>query len=547
MKNIIDSLLSVTSHLDLHSVLGEIVAAASKLTGAEYAAIGVLDSAGHIDPFVTHGVSERTRELLAHPSGVGVLGAIPAQGALVLNDLTAHPDFRGFPEGHPPMRSFLGVPILIGSQAYGRLYVAEKVGGFNDEDVEHMHMLASAAAIAVQNSTLYDEARTREKWLQAGQDITSAMLHAPEIEDALALVASRIRQVAEADTACLVLPGMHGQWLIELVDGANARELLGITMPTDGRARQVIASGTGLIVDSLSRARTLRVPEFGAYGPALYAPLVADGNSLGVIILLRHRGAAEFTPTELTIAEAIGAQAALALKLSEARAAKDLAALMEERARIGRDLHDLAIQQLFATGLQLTKAVEAITDPDVKAGLSEALDGVDDSVRQIRAIVRTISTEDDSEPLLERLQREASLARTGLGFAPSLILTFVGDDGAEIPGLSAEDQGAQLEDMYARLADPLADDLVAVVREGLANAARHAQASAVHVRLIVAPSSITVEVEDDGVGITEVRARNSGLANLGSRATRHDGEFHLSRIGEGGGSLLTWTARFPAY
>lgn len=547
MKNIIDSLLSVTSHLDLHSVLGEIVAAASKLTGAEYAAIGVLDSAGHIDPFVTHGVSERTRELLAHPSGVGVLGAIPAQGALVLNDLTAHPDFRGFPEGHPPMRSFLGVPILIGSQAYGRLYVAEKVGGFNDEDVEHMHMLASAAAIAVQNSTLYDEARTREKWLQAGQDITSAMLHAPEIEDALALVASRIRQVAEADTACLVLPGMHGQWLIELVDGANARELLGITMPTDGRARQVIASGTGLIVDSLSRARTLRVPEFGAYGPALYAPLVADGNSLGVIILLRHRGAAEFTPTELTIAEAIGAQAALALKLSEARAAKDLAALMEERARIGRDLHDLAIQQLFATGLQLTKAVEAITDPDVKAGLSEALDGVDDSVRQIRAIVRTISTEDDSEPLLERLQREASLARTGLGFAPSLILTFVGDDGAEIPGLSAEDQGAQLEDMYARLADPLADDLVAVVREGLANAARHAQASAVHVRLIVAPSSITVEVEDDGVGISEVRARNSGLANLGSRATRHDGEFHLSRIGEGGGSLLTWTARFPAY
>src|SRR5690625_3193652 len=151
MKNIIDSLLSVTSHLDLHSVLGEIVAAASKLTGAEYAAIGVLDSAGHIDPFVTHGVSERTRELLAHPSGVGVLGAIPAQGALVLNDLTAHPDFRGFPEGHPPMRSFLGVPILIGSQAYGRLYVAEKVGGFNDEDVEHMHMLASAAAIAVRS------------------------------------------------------------------------------------------------------------------------------------------------------------------------------------------------------------------------------------------------------------------------------------------------------------------------------------------------------------------------------------------------------------
>ena len=543
MKKIIDSLLLVTSHLDLHEVLGEIVTAAGALTGTKYAAIGVLDNAGQIDPFVSHGVDDEVRGVLAHPAGVGVLAAIPSDGALVLNDLTTHPEFRGFPDHHPMMRSFLGVPILIGTKMYGRLYVAEKTDGFNAEDVEHMHMLASAAAIAVQNSALYEEARTREKWLAAGQEITAAMLHTPEVEDALELIASRIRQVAEADTACIVLPGLKGEWLIEIIDGEHSEDLLGIAMPPSGRARQVIKNGTGIIVDSLSRARTLRVPEFGRFGPALYAPLVANGNSHGVIILLRHRGAAEFTPGELTIAEAIAAQAALALKLSEARAAKDLAALMEERARIGRDLHDLAIQQLFATGLQLTKAVETVTDPGMKAELAEAIDGVDDSVRQIRAIVRTISSEDDSEPILERLQREVSLARTGLGFAPSLVLLFIDDDGAEVTGLTAEEQGAQLEDMYARLSQSLTDDLVAVVREGLANAARHAQAASVHVRLIISPSTVTVEVEDDGVGISEHRARNSGLANLGSRARRHDGEFTLTRLSESGGSLLHWSAR----
>src|SRR5690625_117323 len=182
MKKIIDSLLLVTSHLDLHEVLGEIVTAAGALTGAKYAAIGVLDNAGQIDPFVSHGVDDEVRGVLAHPAGVGVPAAIPSDGALVLNDLTTHPEFRGFPDHHPMMRSFLGVPILIGTKMYGRLYVAEKTDGFNAEDVEHMHMLASAAAIAVQNSALYEEARTREKGLDAGTGHTAAVVPAPAVQ-----------------------------------------------------------------------------------------------------------------------------------------------------------------------------------------------------------------------------------------------------------------------------------------------------------------------------------------------------------------------------
>jgi len=321
-----------------------------------------------------------------------------------------------------------------------------------------------------------------------------------------------------------------GEWVIEIVDGPDTANLLGIVMPEQGRARSVIATGAGLVVDSLSRTPSLRVPEFGHYGPALYAPLLADANALGVVVLLRRLGAPEFTREELTIAESIAGQAALALKLAEARAAEDRARLLDERARIGRDLHDLAIQQLFATGLQLSKARETATDEAVHRTLTDALDGVDDSVRQIRAIVRSIRSDDEAAPILERLQRETSLARTGLGFAPSLVVT------------TGPDSDADASDLAALIDGDLADDIVAVVREGLANAARHARASSVHVRVALSPQSVQIEVEDDGVGIDPERTRESGLANLGSRARRHGGAFTFGP-GSAGGSLLHWDAR----
>ncbi|MPV51196.1 GAF domain-containing protein [Pseudactinotalea sp. HY160] len=529
MKRIIDALLTVTSHLDLNEVLGEIVTAACHLTGARYAAIGVLDSIGQIDPFVSHGLDPDLVATLRHPEGRGVLAAIPPDGHLVLEDLTTHPDFGGFPEHHPIMHTFLGVPIHVAGEAYGRLYVAEKDGGFTEADTDSMHLLASAAAVAVQNSDLYTAVRTRERWLQAGHDITSALLQDPDPEDALALIASRIRQVADADAACIVLPGVGGDWVIEIVDGPETADLLGIVMPAEGRARSVLSSGAGLVVDSFSRTPSLRVPEFGRYGPALYAPLLADGNALGVIALLRRLGAPEFMQDELTIAESIAGQAALALKLAEARAAQDRATLLDERARIGRDLHDLAIQQLFATGLQLSKARESVTDSTVHQALTEALDGVDDSVRQIRAIVRSIRSDDEAAPILERLQRETSLARTGLGFAPSLVVT-------------PSDPRDDVNELAALVGGDLADDIVAVVREGLANAARHARASSVHVQVDLSPRSVQIEVADDGVGIDPARTRASGLANLGSRARRHGGTFMFGP-GETGGSLLHWDAR----
>ncbi|TDE95742.1 GAF domain-containing protein [Occultella glacieicola] len=541
MKQFLDAVLSVTSRLHLDDILANFVRAAADLTDARYAAIGVLDATGETETFVQYGVDPVTQAALEHPHGRGILAAIPTDGVLLLSDLTTHPRFQGFPEGHPMMRTFLGVPVRVADQVYGRLYLSEKAGGshFTEADAENIRMLAAAAAIAVQNSRLYKEAQTRQRWLAVGQEITTALLSGLDVEDALALIAREVRKAADADTAVVVLPGVGDSWLIEFADGDPVGDLVGIVMPPDGRAMTVLAEKEGIIVDSFARARNLRVPEFGRYGPSLYAPLIAEGQSMGVIILLRNKHAPEFTPSDLSVAESIARQAALALKLAEARQAQDLAGLIEERGRIARDLHDMAIQQLFATGLQLSRAREQVPadDEDLRRVLATALDGVDDSVRQIRAIVHNLRSPDENAPLLERLRREASLARTGLGFAPSLVLEAV-DPVTGVPRASQEAG----EDLDARVDADLADDVVAVVREGLANAARHAQAASVHVRLALGPEDIEVVVTDDGVGIDPDQTRSSGLSNLAARARRHRGEFRLEP-GPDGGSSVVWTAR----
>lgn len=532
MEAILRAVLSLTAHLDLDTVLQELVETAAHITGANYAAIGVLDSTGANEAFVYTGMPQDFTDNNQPPRGYGVLGAIPAEGALILDDLTEHEAFGGFPADHPPMHTFLGVPLRIAGEVYGRIYLSEKPGGFTPADAEQVQMLAAAAAIAVQNARLFQAVRTREQWVAAGQEITTAMLQGIDVEEALELIAERARAIAQADTAVLVLPGLGGDWVIEIVDGDARGDLIGAVMPPDGRAVHTIRTGTGMIVDSFARATTVRLPQFGRYGPSLYAPLSGGNAVLGVIVLLRRKQAPEFTPTDLAIAESFARQAALALELAEARDAQDRASVLDERARISRDLHDLAIQQLFASGLQLTQARDQIPAErqQLRQVLEEALTGVDQSVRQIRSIVYALRSPDERAGLIDRLEREVSLARTGLGFAPSLLLqrhgceTHLGSD-----------------EVDTRIHDDLADDVVAVVREGLANAARHARASWLHVRLQLSQTHVRVQIEDDGVGLAASPVRSSGLANLGQRARRHGGEFRWD-TSDDGGAQLTWTA-----
>ncbi|VTR77246.1 GAF domain-containing sensor histidine kinase [Cellulomonas hominis] len=542
MADLLDAVLSVASGLELPGVLERFVRVSVELTGAKYGAINVLDSRGESTTFVQTGVPAAAAAMMGHPPHAqGVLSKIPTHGVLKLDDLTDHPAFRGWPAGHPSMGSFLGASVRVREQVYGYLYLSEKEGGFTDQDATTVIALAATAGVAVSNAQLYADAARREHWLRAGQDITTMLLSGADEEEALAHIAATARDVADADTAALALPGVAGELLIELADGHNADSLIGARLTPGGPTWSVMEEGTGLLLESLSTSRRITVPAMRAFGSAIFAPLQTSGRGVGVLILLRKIGSLTFEPSDLATAESFASQAALAFVLAEARHAQDVAALLDERERIARDLHDLAIQQLFATGMQLEtvrrRSARGVDPSELTSIVEEALDNVDASVRQIRQIVYALRDPDAATGIVERLRREASLARTGLGFAPSLVVTL---DGESVP--DGDYIVADLID--ERIGPDRTDDVVAVVREGLANAARHAHASSVSVRVAVRGSgptgAVLVEVEDDGVGLPAVRDRRSGTGNLAARARQHGGTFSLGAAPGGTGTLLSW-------
>ena len=354
LTDLLDAILAVASELELPAVLNRFVQVSAELTGARYGAINVLDANGASTTFVYTGVPTSVARMMKHaPHARGVLGQIPAVGALRLDDLREHPAFQGWPAHHPPMGSFLGASVRVGEHVFGQLYLSEKVGGFTESDEQTVIALAAATGVAVANAQLYAESARREHWLRAGQEITTMLLEGIDEEEALAHIAATAREVAGADTAALALPGVGGRLFIELADGHNADDLVGVAMPEHGRAWTVMTEGHGLLTPSLSASRNVKVEQMRAFGPAMFAPLQTSGRGVGVLILLRRVGSLPFEESDLTTAESFASQAALAFVLAEARHAQDIAALLDERERIARDLHDMAIQQLFATGMQL--------------------------------------------------------------------------------------------------------------------------------------------------------------------------------------------------
>jgi len=544
LADLMAAILAVAGELELPAVLERFVQVSAELTGARYGAINVVDEQGASVTFVYTGVPTAIARMMAHPPHAqGVLGEIPDTGALRIDDLTKHPAFRGWPAHHPQLGTFLGASVRVRDQVFGQLYLSEKLDGtpFSASDERTIVALAAAAGVAVANAQMYAQSARREHWLQAGQAITTMLLEGIDEEAALEHIARTAREVAGADTAALALPGLGGELLIELADGHDADKLLGQVMPEGGRAWTVQREGKGLLTPSLHTSRTVKVESMRAFGPAMYAPLQTSGRGVGVLILLRRVDEPPFDDGDLATAESFAAQAALAYVLAEARHAQDVAALLDERERIARDLHDLAIQQLFATGMQLEtvrrRSARGVDPHELTAIVEDALDNVDESVRQIRHIVHELRDPDAATGLVERLRREASLARTGLGFQPSLVILL---DGAS---LDTDDVDAEYL-IDERLDAQLTDDVVAVVREGLANAARHAQASSVTVRVAVTgkgpQGTVSVEVQDDGVGLPTGRQRSSGTGNLAARARQHRGTFMLGVPDDGRGTLLTW-------
>lgn len=518
-----DAIVALNAQLDLDHTLDRFLAASIDHTGARFAAINVLDAEGVSVEFHYRGIATGVWERIGRaPNAVGVLGEIPAEGSLVLADLTQHPAFRGMPPGHPKMGSFLGTALKVRGSVFGYLYLANKASEFTEADESVVEALAAAASVAIDNAQLYEKALERERWLTASQDITTALLADPGDEEAFETIVSAAKELAGAVNAALVLPGVDGSWTMEITDGPRATELLGLSLPERGQAVESIRSGRGVISAEPPGLIVLDVVQ--EFGPTMYAPLRAERRTVGLLMLWRDRGMAAFDPEDLTIAQRFANQAAMALSLAELSHVKNMTTMLEERQRLADDLHDFVSQELFATAMQVESIAQDV-DPEVRDRLLRTLDHVKRAQREVRGVMGSLAGQRTSEPISERIRREIVMAQDSMGFAPRVQVDW-GDISHAIAG------------------DPsLSDDVVAVVRELLSNVARHSRATAVNISVSARRGRILVSVVDDGIGPGGATNRHSGTSNLANRALRRNGTFTLapSRPGaERPGTVAEW-------
>ena len=521
VHGLLEAVLAVGSDLDLHSVLRRIVEAAVTLVDAEYGALGVISEDGTaLSQFLVVGVEpELVAKIGSLPEGHGVLGQlIRDPHPLRLNDLAHHPESFGFPPNHPPMHTFLGVPIRVRDAVFGNLYLTEKHGGagFDDEDEAVVQALAAAAGVAIQNARLYSETRQREQWLSASSEVSTALLSGTEPEEVLALVARRAREVTGAELVFVALPLDSGRLLVEVADGEGADVLRGRLVEEATSPLSAVVTGgetRHLAAGELGASAGIAVPLGGAGGPAR--------GALGLLGLVTSD-----EPTVLRTLGSFAAQAAVALELAERRRDAERYAVFADRDRIARDLHDLVIQRLFATGMQLEGAARLISErpEEASARVHRAVDDLDGTIRELRSTIYGLQAPQEGPPSLRALVLQVVDAGTEqLGFAPSL----------------------RLDGLLDTLVPPaVAEHLLAALRESLSNAARHARATSVEVLVAVRDGAVVLQVTDNGVGIP-ADGRRSGLGNLATRAAELGGELRLGRRDEGG-TALTWVVPLPA-
>ncbi|GAB3809223.1 GAF domain-containing sensor histidine kinase [Micromonospora zhanjiangensis] len=523
LRALLDAVVGIAADLDLRSTLQRIVRAACDLVGARYGALGVVGPDNLLAEFITHGIDPATHAAIGDlPRGRGVLGLLIAEPRPVrMPEITDHPRSYGFPANHPPMHSFLGVPVRIRDQIFGNLYLAEKRGAaeFTEDDEQIVVALAAAAGVAIENARLYAVASRRERWLAAAAEITGVLLGEVRRTDALALVARRAREVAEAELVLVLLYDEDAdRFTVEVVDSAHdgLAELTGTVLPaTDTSFAPAVTDRRHAVVECLAKAAPWPV-ELTA-GPAVVSPLAAAGTLHGVLVVGypvgRRTGRTE---EDVPLLASFAGQAALAMERARAQEERELLVVLEDRERIARDLHDVVIQRLFATGLQLQSTVPLAVRSDVAGRINAAVDDLDSTIRDIRRAIFELRT-----PMTAALRTEirdaVDLAAESLGFRPELSIS--GPVDSAVP-------------------DAVRPDLLAVLREALSNAVRHARASRVGVDIRVDAGDLTVTVTDDGVG-TDPAAARGGLVNLAERAERHGGVFEVT-AGDPGGTVLRW-------
>jgi len=520
---LLEAVVAVGSHLELEVVLRQIVEAAVKLVSARYGALGVIGEGGRLTEFVPVGLDESQIARIHHwPEGRGLLGKLITDPyPLRLHDISADPASSGFPEGHPPMRCFLGVPVRIRDDVYGNLYLTEKQGGdFDEEDEALVQALAAAAGVAIDNARLYAEARRQQQWLRANAEVTRRLLSGDEPSEVLELVTRQALDISEADLVVLALPSANRSTLvIEHACGDGAADALGLVLPAKGSASGIVmGSGKPLAVEDFSGdTRVAQVArEDMPLGPAVLVPLGPAGDVRGVLTAGRHQGAMPLSADAVEMLITFAAQAGIGLELAEHRSDAQRLELYEDRDRIARDLHDLVIQRLFATGMSLQGTMARMGDPGIARRVENAIDALDETIRDIRSAIFSLQSRSEAEParLRTRILGVVEEMTDSLGFAPALRLA--GPLDSRVPG-------------------GIAGQLLAALREALANVAKHAQASRVDVAVEAGPD-LVLTVRDDGVGLGGT-TRRSGLANLTERAAESGGMLRVAAAAAGGTEL----------
>jgi signal transduction histidine kinase len=534
LRKLLDAGIALTSELSLEALLQRIVETAAELTGARYAALGVIDPGGEqLERFLTHGIDAETHAAIGGlPRGRGILGVL-IRDAQPLRLAHLRDDERsvGFPAHHPPMDSFLGVPILLRGVAYGNLYLTEKEGSgeFTSDDEEAALVLAAQAAVAIENARLYESSTRWLRRFETLNEIGNALASELDVEALLSLVAERLRELVEARLVVIALPEPGDRTRVRVAAAASSAEstygLVGMELdPAGSKAQRVLERGRSERVDSV-----LEDPEIDQQAArrlgvrtGLFVPLLVGGRAIGVVAA-HDRLAADprFSDEDVRLAESLAARAAIAVDLSE-RVSRDavrrvVAAQELERTRLARELHD-------ETGQALTSILLGLKPLEQLATTAEARD----AVAHVRDLV--VSTLQDVRRLAVELRPSAL---DDFGLVPAL---------ERLAGSWGEHAGVEV-DLEARLDDErlpgeVETTLYRIVQEALTNIARHADASRVSILLTRKNGGVAAVVEDDGRGFEPAEAEGLGLVGMRERVALAGGRLQVETAPGSGTTLV---------
>ncbi|HEY3576710.1 MAG TPA: GAF domain-containing protein [Gaiellaceae bacterium] len=509
LRALFEAGLAVSSELSLEALLRRLVETAAELTGARYAALGVIDATGsQLEQFVTHGVDADTHAAIGSlPRGRGILGVLISDAKpLRLQDLGEDPRSVGFPPGHPPMRGFLGVPILLRGVAYGNLYLTEKEAGeeFTEEDEELVTLLAGQAAVAIENARLYEASTRWSRQLQSLQEVGNALATETDLDRLLDLIVRRLQELLEARIVALLLPSGSDELKFAAAAGEGTDDLVGGTISRSGsKSGAVIERRRSERIDSVVDDPEVHqeVSRRLAARTGMWVPLIVRDRAIGVLEIHDKAGPdARFSHDDFRLAETFAARAAVAVELSQRMARDALRRVVQaqelERRRLARELHDETGQALTSILLGLKPLEEALGNHPARAALTELREQVVSALQDVRRLAVEL--------------RPAVLDDFGL--VPAL--ERLTDAFAEQTGIRVDFHSALGE---TRPPSEVETALYRVVQESLTNIVKHANAQNVSVSLARRRSGVAAVIEDDGAGFDQRFAREDGVGLLGMR------------------------------